>query len=169
MTYFQSWFKCPLTHNSWYFKIFYLTNFKNSNNRYQDTDCCELQLMFRCIMLWSMSLTFLNAWLGGQKSRVAFAKITFKKPHIILLDEPSNHLVGRPISPTFYFASWWVTGLIVANVFLFFFGSNSSHTLPLTSPHMYTTSTFWIHLVLPRFLYIAILILSHRQMWVRYH
>lgn len=31
---------------------------------------------------------------GGQKSRVAFAKITFKKPHIILLDEPSNHLVS---------------------------------------------------------------------------
>ncbi|KAI3687431.1 hypothetical protein L1987_81127 [Smallanthus sonchifolius] len=29
---------------------------------------------------------------GGQKSRVAFAKITYKKPHIILLDEPSNHL-----------------------------------------------------------------------------
>jgi ATP-binding cassette subfamily F protein 3 len=30
---------------------------------------------------------------GGQKSRVAFAKITFNKPHILLLDEPSNHLV----------------------------------------------------------------------------
>ncbi|WZZ13164.1 hypothetical protein YC2023_106253 [Brassica napus] len=29
---------------------------------------------------------------GGQKSRVAFAKITFKKPHLLLLDEPSNHL-----------------------------------------------------------------------------
>lgn len=29
---------------------------------------------------------------GGQKSRVAFSKITFKKPHILLLDEPSNHL-----------------------------------------------------------------------------
>ncbi|KAG8383318.1 hypothetical protein BUALT_Bualt05G0172200 [Buddleja alternifolia] len=29
---------------------------------------------------------------GGQKSRVAFAKITFKKPHSLLLDEPSNHL-----------------------------------------------------------------------------
>ncbi|KAL5552443.1 hypothetical protein UlMin_002619 [Ulmus minor] len=29
---------------------------------------------------------------GGQKSRVAFAKITFRKPHLILLDEPSNHL-----------------------------------------------------------------------------
>ncbi|XP_060208254.1 ABC transporter F family member 2-like [Lycium barbarum] len=30
--------------------------------------------------------------LGGQKSRIAFAKITFKKPHILLLDEPSDHL-----------------------------------------------------------------------------
>uniref|UniRef100_A0A061S0S1 ATP-binding cassette, subfamily F, member 3 n=1 Tax=Tetraselmis sp. GSL018 TaxID=582737 RepID=A0A061S0S1_9CHLO len=29
---------------------------------------------------------------GGQKSRVAFAKITWTKPHILLLDEPSNHL-----------------------------------------------------------------------------
>ncbi|WIA32674.1 hypothetical protein OEZ86_003475 [Tetradesmus obliquus] len=29
---------------------------------------------------------------GGQKSRVAFAKLTFTKPHILLLDEPSNHL-----------------------------------------------------------------------------
>jgi len=29
---------------------------------------------------------------GGQKSRVAFARITFSKPHILLLDEPSNHL-----------------------------------------------------------------------------
>lgn len=29
---------------------------------------------------------------GGQKSRVAFSKITFKKPHLLLLDEPSNHL-----------------------------------------------------------------------------
>ena len=36
---------------------------------------------------------------GGQKSRVAFAKITFKKPHIILLDEPSNHLVSVCKSP----------------------------------------------------------------------
>ena len=29
---------------------------------------------------------------GGQKSRVALSKVTWTKPHILLLDEPSNHL-----------------------------------------------------------------------------
>ncbi len=29
---------------------------------------------------------------GGQKSRVAFAKITWHKPHLLICDEPSNHL-----------------------------------------------------------------------------
>ena len=29
---------------------------------------------------------------GGQKSRVVFAKIALDRPHILLLDEPSNHL-----------------------------------------------------------------------------
>jgi ABC-type uncharacterized transport system YnjBCD ATPase subunit len=46
--------------------------------------------------------------LGGQKSRVAFAKITFKKPHIILLDEPSNHLVSHYRSPPLFSAHFFV-------------------------------------------------------------
>jgi ATP-binding cassette subfamily F protein 3 len=29
---------------------------------------------------------------GGQKSRVAFACLTFAKPHVLLMDEPTNHL-----------------------------------------------------------------------------
>jgi len=29
---------------------------------------------------------------GGQKSRVAFALLTFQKPHLIIMDEPTNHL-----------------------------------------------------------------------------
>ena len=29
---------------------------------------------------------------GGQKSRVAFAALAFKKPHVLVVDEGSNHL-----------------------------------------------------------------------------
>ena len=29
---------------------------------------------------------------GGQKSRVAFAMLTFSKPHLLMMDEPTNHL-----------------------------------------------------------------------------
>ena len=38
---------------------------------------------------------------GGQKSRVAFARVTFEQPHILLLDEPSNHLVRVMCSSAF--------------------------------------------------------------------
>lgn len=29
---------------------------------------------------------------GGQKSRVAFAALTYSKPHVVIMDEPTNHL-----------------------------------------------------------------------------
>lgn len=36
---------------------------------------------------------------GGQKSRVAFARLTFTKPHLLLLDEPSRSSWGHSICP----------------------------------------------------------------------
>lgn len=38
------------------------------------------------------ALQTLNTLSGGQKSRVVFAQIAHRKPHVLLLDEPSNHL-----------------------------------------------------------------------------
>ena len=39
-----------------------------------------------------MALQRIYTLSGGQKSRVAFAQMTWTKPHALLLDEPSNHL-----------------------------------------------------------------------------
>jgi ATP-binding cassette subfamily F protein 3 len=33
---------------------------------------------------------------GGQKSRVAFASLAYQKPHVIIMDEPTNQYVTRP-------------------------------------------------------------------------
>jgi ATP-binding cassette subfamily F protein 3 len=40
----------------------------------------------------SLSLQKMGLLSGGQKSRVAFASLCLNSPHILILDEPSNHL-----------------------------------------------------------------------------
>lgn len=40
----------------------------------------------------SLSLQKMQLLSGGQKSRVAFASLCLNKPHVLILDEPSNHL-----------------------------------------------------------------------------
>ncbi|KAG7691744.1 hypothetical protein KL930_005040 [Ogataea haglerorum] len=40
----------------------------------------------------SLSLQKMESLSGGQKSRVAFASLCLNTPHILILDEPSNHL-----------------------------------------------------------------------------
>ncbi len=57
-----------------------------------DDFCCCRQHLGSFGIGGDLALQPMYTLSGGQKSRVAFAKVTFSKPHILLLDEPSNHL-----------------------------------------------------------------------------
>jgi len=50
---------------------------------------------------------------GGQKSRVAFAALSLQRPHILLLDEPSNHLDIQGIDALMNAIENWNGGVIV--------------------------------------------------------
>ena len=40
----------------------------------------------------NLALQIIGSLSGGQKSRVALATITFKEPHLLILDEPTNRM-----------------------------------------------------------------------------
>eukprot|EP01100_Stratorugosa_tubuloviscum_P000650 TRINITY_DN1142_c0_g1_i1.p1 TRINITY_DN1142_c0_g1~~TRINITY_DN1142_c0_g1_i1.p1 ORF type:complete len:742 (+),score=320.78 TRINITY_DN1142_c0_g1_i1:69-2294(+) len=50
---------------------------------------------------------------GGQKSRVAFANITWTKPHIIFLDEPTNHLDMETVDALIRALNEWSGGVLI--------------------------------------------------------
>jgi ATP-binding cassette subfamily F protein 3 len=50
---------------------------------------------------------------GGQKSRVAFALITYEEPQILLLDEPTNHLDYDAINALIAALKGYIGGLVV--------------------------------------------------------
>jgi len=50
---------------------------------------------------------------GGQKSRTAFACLTYTKPHILLMDEPSNHLDMRTIEALIQALKQFSGGLLI--------------------------------------------------------
>ncbi|CDW90593.1 abc transporter f family member 3-like [Stylonychia lemnae] len=60
---------------------------------------------------------------GGQKSRVAFAMITWTKPHILLLDEPTNHLDFDAINALIVALNNFEGGIIVVSHDQYFLSS----------------------------------------------
>jgi ATP-binding cassette subfamily F protein 3 len=52
---------------------------------------------------------------GGQKSRVAFAKMTWSKPNLLLLDEPTNHLDMQSIDALAAALSSWQGGVLLVS------------------------------------------------------
>eukprot|EP00347_Sterkiella_histriomuscorum_P009134 403342390 len=60
---------------------------------------------------------------GGQKSRVAFAMITWTKPHILLLDEPTNHLDFDAINALIVALNNFEGGIVVVSHDQYFLSS----------------------------------------------
>jgi ATP-binding cassette subfamily F protein 3 len=60
---------------------------------------------------------------GGQKSRVAFAMVTWPKPHILLLDEPTNHLDFDAINALIVALNNFEGGIVVVSHDQYFLSS----------------------------------------------
>lgn len=52
----------------------------------------EIRLEAKLVCTGNDALKPMMLLSGGQKSRVAFAALAYKKPHVLVIDEGSNHL-----------------------------------------------------------------------------
>eukprot|EP00587_Corethron_hystrix_P002761 CAMPEP_0113302490 /NCGR_PEP_ID=MMETSP0010_2-20120614/3283_1 /TAXON_ID=216773 ORGANISM="Corethron hystrix, Strain 308" /NCGR_SAMPLE_ID=MMETSP0010_2 /ASSEMBLY_ACC=CAM_ASM_000155 /LENGTH=758 /DNA_ID=CAMNT_0000156293 /DNA_START=133 /DNA_END=2406 /DNA_ORIENTATION=+ /assembly_acc=CAM_ASM_000155 len=60
---------------------------------------------------------------GGQKSRVAFAALSYRRPHVVIMDEPTNHLDMETIDALVEAVSDFKGGLIVVSHDQYFISS----------------------------------------------
>ena len=63
---------------------------------------------------------------GGQKSRVAFAMVTWKKPHILIMDEPTNHLDLDAVNALIIALNSFQGGIVIVSHDQHFVGSLSN-------------------------------------------
>ena len=71
----------------------------------------------------NLALQVMGTLSGGQKSRVAFAAITFKRPHLLILDEPTNHLDMETIDALIAAVVAYEGGVIIVSHDLHFLSS----------------------------------------------
>jgi len=62
-----------------------------------------------------LALQTMRTLSGGQKSRVAFALLTWKRPHVLLLDEPSNNLDVETIDAVIVALGNFAGGVVVVS------------------------------------------------------
>lgn len=75
---------------------------------------------------------------GGQKTRVALAKLLLSSPEIILLDEPTNHLDLNAIEWLEEYLKGYKGTLLIISHDRYFLDSITSHTFEMISGEIYT-------------------------------
>ncbi len=75
---------------------------------------------------------------GGQKTRVALAKLLLSSPEIILLDEPTNHLDLNAIEWLEEYLKSYKGTLLIISHDRYFLDSITSHTFEMISGEIYT-------------------------------
>lgn len=75
---------------------------------------------------------------GGQKTRVALAKLLLSSPEIILLDEPTNHLDLNAIEWLEEYLKSYKGTLLIISHDRFFLDSITSHTFEMVKGEIYT-------------------------------